>query len=253
MLSHFLEHLRELEGMFRERLIREGIPDITTSFYVGEWFSDIETLCLAKRKEPLGDDRDRAIDALHRHFRRQFFDGKDSWRCAETYDGKRYVALYKHNLRPVCLDDTTDKGLIAMAKDYDVAQAKSVTKRVTMTEEQLHQAERARVIFATYQMCSEGVDIPAVDTLGLVTPMSDIEQAYGRARRNCVPQRHGGEMSPEACEHLCPWRASTCTGKPHPVAFDMADVLVPLANRSKRYRMAFYREVGAKVAESKVA
>ena len=63
-----------------------------------------------------------------------------------------------------------------------------------MTEEQLQQAERARVIFATYQMCSEGVDIPAVDTLGLVTPMSDIEQAYGRARRICFPQRDGGEM-----------------------------------------------------------
>lgn len=283
VLSHFLEHLRELEEMLRERLIREGIPDITTSFYVGEWFSDIETLCMAKRKEPLGDDRERAIDALYRHFRRRFFEavpenesvdetlvrvaleaarGKP-WRCAETFgervgragDGptKRYVALYKHGFRPVCLDDTTDKGLIAMAKDYDVAQAKSVTKRATMTEEQLHQAERARVIFATYQMCSEGVDIPAVDTLGLVTPMSDIEQAYGRARRNCVPQRRGGEMTPEACEHLCPWRASTCTGKPHPVTFDMADVLVPLANRSKRYRMAFYREVGAKVAESKVA
>jgi len=258
VLSHFLDHLRELEKMFRERLIKEDIPGITTSFYVGEWFSDEVSLSLLRRKSPLGDDRERAIDAIYRHFRRQFFGDdeatkKKPWRCAETYDGRRYVALYKHGFRPICLDDASDKGILAMAKDHGIAQAKSVTKRRTMTEPELHEAERARVIFATFAMCSEGVDIPAVDTLGFATPLSDIEQSFGRGRRNCVPKRHGGEMSPAECEHLCPWRAETCKGKPHPVAFDVADVLVPIASRAKRHRLAFYRSVGAKVAESKVA
>jgi hypothetical protein len=272
VLSHFLEHLKDLESLFRERMLKEGMPDVTTSFYVGEWFSDESTLSLAKRKAPLEGDRDRAIDALFRHFRRKFFENGDPaddnvdqtlvrmvvnakdkpWRCAETFEGKRFVALYKHGFRPVCLEDTTDKGLIAMAKDYDVAQAKSVVKKQTLTEEQLFQAEKARVIFATFAMCSEGVDIAAVDTLGLVTPMSDVEQSYGRARRNCVPQRHGGEMSPEACEHLCSWRAETCTGKPHPITFDICDPMVPVVNRSKRHRLAFYKSIGAKVVESKV-
>ena len=273
VLSHFLDHLRQLESMFRERLVKEGIPDITTSFYVGEWFSGEMTFSLLRRKPPLSEaDRTKAIDALYRHFRRRFFESGDPaddsadetlgriavrakvkpWRCAETFDAKRYVALYRHGFRPVCLDDLADKGLIAMARDYKVAQDKPKEKKRSPTEAELHEAERARVIFATYAMCSEGVDIPAVDTLGFATPQSDVEQAYGRGRRNCVPRADGGEISPEQCEHLCPWRASTCTGKPHPVAFDVVDVRVPIAARAKRYRLSFYESIGARVVETSV-
>jgi len=44
-------------------------------------------------------------------------------------------------------------------------------------------SERAQVIFATSQYASEGLDIPALDTLMLTTPMSDVEQAVGRILR----------------------------------------------------------------------
>jgi hypothetical protein len=271
VLSHFLDHLRDLEAKFRGRMVDLGEPDITTSFYVGEWFSSESTLSLLKRKPPLDADRERAIDALFRHFRRRYFELGDPaddtvdetimraavrkadrpWRCAEVVDGKRFVALYKHGFRPRCLDDMEDKGLIAMAKDYGVAQEKAKEKKRTLTEEELHEAEGARVIFATYQMCSEGVDIPAVDTLVFATPMSDIEQSFGRARRNCVPKALGGEIDPETCQHLCPWRASGCQGKPKPIALDIVDATVPIAKRSQRYRLAFYKEEGVRVAEVK--
>jgi superfamily II DNA or RNA helicase len=39
------------------------------------------------------------------------------------------------------------------------------------------------VIFATSQYVSEGLDIPAIDTLVLATPMYDVEQAVGRIQR----------------------------------------------------------------------
>lgn len=100
---------------------------------------------------------------------------------------------------------------------------------------------------------SEGVDIPAVDVTGLVTPISDIEQAYGRSRRECVPVRHGGLIPMSKCEHLCPWRAEKCTGKPHPVVFDVVDRTVPLARRRAKYRLEYYREVGTKVANQSPA
>lgn len=251
ILSDRLEHLRELEVMLRESLLRESIPDVTTDFYVGEWFTDGLSFSLLKRKT-LDGDREQALDVIYAHFRRAWFDPespkkKPNWRCAETYDGKRYVALYKHGFRPVSLDELTEKGILAMAKDYGVAQDKPQVRKRYRTDEELAQAERARVIFATYQMCSEGIDIPAVDTIGFAAPVSDIEQAYGRARRNCVPKALGGEQSPEDCLHLCPWRADGCQGKPHPVAFDIVDQTVPISVRANRYRLQFYKDLGAKV------
>ena len=51
------------------------------------------------------------------------------------------------------------------------------------TEEELKIAEKARLLFATYQMAQEGLDIPKLDTLILATPMSDIIQSVGRILR----------------------------------------------------------------------
>lgn len=52
-----------------------------------------------------------------------------------------------------------------------------------MTEESRYESSKARVILATSQFASEGLDIPALDTLFLVAPMGDIEQAVGRILR----------------------------------------------------------------------
>jgi hypothetical protein len=51
------------------------------------------------------------------------------------------------------------------------------------TEDYLDRASEARCIFATVQFASEGLDIPALDTLFLTTPISDVEQAVGRILR----------------------------------------------------------------------
>ena len=44
-------------------------------------------------------------------------------------------------------------------------------------------AAQARVIFGTYAMAAEGLDIPELDTLILMTPKGDVEQAVGRIQR----------------------------------------------------------------------
>jgi len=51
------------------------------------------------------------------------------------------------------------------------------------SEVELKLAEKAQVILATYQMASEGLDIPSIDTVFLATPKADIKQPVGRILR----------------------------------------------------------------------
>jgi len=139
----------------------------------------------------------------------------------------------------VVIDDLLESHLFAIAREWKVKQSKTVKKK-PRTEEELTEAERARVIFATYQMCSEGVDIPAVDTINFATPSSDVEQAIGRGRRFCVPKRHGGMMNPEDCAHLCSWRAEVCEGKGELVVSDICDKGVPVAEGREYWRRLYY-------------
>ena len=41
------------------------------------------------------------------------------------------------------------------------------------------------VIFSTYHLFREGIDIPALDTLVMATPVTSVEQAVGRIQRRC--------------------------------------------------------------------
>jgi len=58
-----------------------------------------------------------------------------------------------------------------------------------MSELQLKDSETKQVILGTYKMASEGMDIPHLDTLFLVSPKSDIEQSVGRILRLKVKDR----------------------------------------------------------------
>jgi superfamily II DNA or RNA helicase len=50
-------------------------------------------------------------------------------------------------------------------------------------QDALSEAAKQQVILATSQLVQEGLDIPALDTLFITTPLSDIEQASGRILR----------------------------------------------------------------------
>lgn len=52
-----------------------------------------------------------------------------------------------------------------------------------MKPEELKQSEQCAVIFATFSLAHEGLDIPTLDTLILATPKSDIVQSVGRILR----------------------------------------------------------------------
>jgi superfamily II DNA or RNA helicase len=88
-----------------------------------------------------------------------------------------------------------------------------------MSERELDISEECQVIFATSQMTAEGLDIPAIDTLFLTTPLSDIEQAAGRIRR-------------------------PSEGKKEPVIVDFIDEQVPQFKRMAETRQKFYKRMG---------
>ena len=50
-------------------------------------------------------------------------------------------------------------------------------------------ARDGRVLFATYSIAQEGLDIPALDALVLATPIGDTEQAVGRILRKYPEKR----------------------------------------------------------------
>jgi len=52
-----------------------------------------------------------------------------------------------------------------------------------MKEEDLAVSARSPIVIATFQLAHEGLDIPALDTVILATPKSDIKQSIGRIMR----------------------------------------------------------------------
>lgn len=70
------------------------------------------------------------------------------------------------------------KSLIEAETDRTVALYLGETPK-----EQLKKAKEADCIIGTYGMFSEGTDVKKLDTLFLVTPRSDVEQAVGRIQR----------------------------------------------------------------------
>ena len=79
-------------------------------------------------------------------------------------------------------------------------------------------AERAQIIWATYGMAREALDIPSLDTLVLALPKSDVEQAVGRILR-------------------------VFPGKKHPLVLDFVDPVSPF-DRQGQNRQALYANKG---------
>jgi superfamily II DNA or RNA helicase len=52
-----------------------------------------------------------------------------------------------------------------------------------MKEADLEESAKSPIVVATFQLAHEGLDIPALDTVILATPKSDIKQSIGRIMR----------------------------------------------------------------------
>ena len=74
-------------------------------------------------------------------------------------------------------DDNSDK-LRVITTGFYVGGAQSKKK-----DKELKESESKDVIFGTYEMAREGLDIPSLNSLLLASPVSDVEQAVGRILR----------------------------------------------------------------------
>jgi superfamily II DNA or RNA helicase len=50
-------------------------------------------------------------------------------------------------------------------------------------EKELSEAANCDVVYATIQLAKEGINIPRLDTLHMITPLTDVEQMIGRVCR----------------------------------------------------------------------
>lgn len=91
-----------------------------------------------------------------------------------------------------------------------------------MKEEDLETSSKSPIIVATFQLAHEGLDIPALDTVVLATPKSDIKQSIGRIMRETA-----GKVN-------------------HPLIFDIADRWSVFFSMYRK-RLKVYREGGFEI------
>lgn len=279
VLSHRLEHLEAIEEMVKAS--KDCPEDLTAGHYVGEWFSGGDVKVLKKGHWDMNaEGRKKAVAAIYASLtRRKGGQGRiekrtwiDPWTEEESKgkahivtlpekdtEGEVYDAILGNLLEDIqkvttasegdlILEALGDDSLFEIAERFDIRQDRD-RKKAAVSEEELEEAERARLLLVTFQMAEEALDIPPVDTVVLASPSGDVAQAVGRGRRFCVPQSEGGKIPLETCEHFCPWKAGACKGKSPLVVVDIVDSMVPVSERRYRWRGAYYRDEGYKVSE----
>ena len=96
-----------------------------------------------------------------------------------------------------------------------------------MKEKDLEESAKSPIVIATFQLAHEGLDIPALDTVILATPKSDIKQSIGRIMRETA-----GKLN-------------------DPLIFDIADSW-SVFFAMYRKRLKVYREGGFELGEGSV-
>tara|TARA_B110000261_G_C13073979_1_gene353316 strand:- start:162 stop:1601 length:1440 start_codon:yes stop_codon:yes gene_type:complete len=89
-----------------------------------------------------------------------------------------------------------------------------------MKNEDLLKSEQKRIILGTYNMVSEGFDLPKLDTLIMASPKSNVEQSIGRIQRKLMKDRQYT-----------------------PLVIDIVDKFSIFKNQSKK-RLLFYTKSG---------
>lgn len=94
-----------------------------------------------------------------------------------------------------------------------------------MKQQDLDESATKSIILATFQLASEGMDIPSLNTLILASPVSSIEQSIGRIQRQ------------KACDRVCT-----------PLVIDVLDEFSIFEKQGYK-RLRFYRDHGYDVLD----
>ena len=105
--------------------------------------------------------------------------------CQRAVAQGRTVICLSERLKHLSL---LEEGWVALGTQVECARFVGGKSKENLAERR--RAETlARVIFASYSMASEGLDIPRLDTLVLCTPVADVTQAVGRILRPCEDKK----------------------------------------------------------------
>ena len=105
--------------------------------------------------------------------------------CARAVAEGRAVICLSDRLNHLSL---LEEGWKALGRDEPCALFVGGKNKKNL-EERKRAETVARVIFASYAMAAEGLDIPHLDTLCLTTPVADVTQAVGRILRPCPDKK----------------------------------------------------------------
>ena len=101
-----------------------------------------------------------------------------------TWIAKEIVKATKADRKVMLLSDRREHLEVLKRLILGMTQEYSVGFYVGgMSKEEREDAEKCNILLGTFQMAKEGLDIPEIDTLYLVTPKSDVEQSIGRILR----------------------------------------------------------------------
>ena len=94
------------------------------------------------------------------------------------------VDFSRHSIHPI-LDGTIQQHLETMKTLIDGMDIKYSCEYYIggMKQKKLDEASEAQIILGSYGMASEGLDIPALNTLIMATPRREVEQSIGRIIR----------------------------------------------------------------------
>ena len=88
----------------------------------------------------------------------------------------------------------SDRRLHCQALYKQFGEEKSGLYMGGMKEEALRESSKKDIIFATFSQAHEGLDIPTLDTVVLVTPKSDIKQSIGRIMRETPGKKNNPKI-----------------------------------------------------------
>jgi len=95
-----------------------------------------------------------------------------------------------------------------------------------MKSDKLLESEQKQILLGTYNMVSEGFDLPKLDTLVMASPKSNVEQSIGRIQRQLMKERRNP-----------------------PLVLDIVDKFSVFKNQSRK-RSTFYKKSGFDVVDT---
>ena len=161
ILSTRRSHLEDLKSRFdKKMLIKDNGKQATTGLYVGGMKSTQEKGLEGLKPKQIDEIIESQIDKVPDEYKKLVYYKNGGRRMK---DGKVKIA-------------GTKKQKIELIENSDIEY--TIEKKASLEE-----SAKSDVLFATYQLVSEGTDIPTLNTLIMASPKKEVEQVVGRIQR----------------------------------------------------------------------